>query len=335
MTTSDQVSGISVSNLVKKYGEFAAVNGISFEVKKGELFGLLGPNGAGKTTTIKMLTTITRKTSGEATVAGHDIDKEPNEVRKCIGIVFQDPSLDDKLTGRENLDFHAILYKMGEKERKEKVDQVLKLVELEDKADMLVESYSGGMKRRLEIGRGLIHDPEVLFLDEPTLGLDVQTRRRMWDYIKKLNEEHGVTLVLTTHYIEEADFLCHRVAFIDHGKIVALDSPKKLKNCLGGDIVSLRVDGDKEALKTRIGKEKWVKGVSIHNGMVDLSLEEGEKHIPDIVKIAEKAKVTVTSVHFHKPSLEDVFLHFTGNTIREEEGGGRDFMRLHARKGMR
>jgi ABC-2 type transport system ATP-binding protein len=330
-------NAIGVQNLVKKYGNFTAVDGISFEVKKGELFGLLGPNGAGKTTTIKMLTTILEKTSGDAKVAGHDIVKEPNEVRKSIGIVFQDPSLDDKLTGRENLEMHAILYKMGKAERNAAIDRILKLIELEDKQDILIENYSGGMKRRLEIGRGLIHDPEVLFLDEPTLGLDVQTRRKIWEYIKRLNAEKKVTMVLTTHYIEEADELCNRVAFIDHGKIIALDTPTALKNSVGGDVISLDIDGDGAALRKVLEKTEGVKTVTLREGAIDISLKNGEEHIPRIIELADKSGIKVKSVHFHKPSLEDVFIQYTGKTIREEEGvsAGKSRMRTRVRGAMR
>ena len=244
-TNAMSASIINVDKLSKTFGTLKAVDKISFKVNEGEIFGLLGPNGAGKTTTIKMLTTLLPPTSGDATVAGYDIRKQQNDVRKSIGIIFQDPSLDDELTGRENLEFHAILYKIGKEKRTKKIAEVLKLVELEDKADILVKNYSGGMKRRLEIGRGLIHEPKILFLDEPTIGLDPQTRRHIWEYIKKLNETNKTTLILTTHYIEEADYLCNRVAFVDNGKIVALDTPKALKDKLGGDVISLQIGNGK------------------------------------------------------------------------------------------
>lgn len=336
MAKSDEYA-IDAENLVKKFGNFTAVDGITLKVKKGELFGFLGPNGAGKTTTIKMLTTILKKTSGKATVSGYDIDHQQNDVRKNIGIVFQDPSLDDILTGKENLDMHAILYKMGKTERARKINEILKLIELEDKKDIMVANYSGGMKRRLEIGRGLIHDPAVLFLDEPTLGLDVQTRRKIWEYIRKLNKDKGVTMVLTTHYIEEADELCDRVAFIDHGKIIALDTPTALKNSMGGDIVTLDIQGDGKTLKANLEKEKWIKSATLRSNAIDISLKEGERYIPKIIEIAEHAKVKIDSVHFHKPSLEDVFIQYTGKTIREEEAGSmmQSRMRQMARRGMR
>ncbi len=321
-------NAIEIKGLTKKFGDFTAVGGISFDVKEGEIFGLLGPNGAGKTTTIKMLTTLLPPTKGDAKVAGFDILNDQNNVRRNIGIIFQDPSLDDELTGRENLEFHAILYKIGKKERQKKIDEVLKLVELEDKADTLIKNYSGGMKRRLEIGRGLIHEPKILFLDEPTVGLDPQTRRHIWEYIKRLNEISGTTLVLTTHYIEEADYLCKRVAFVDHGKIIALDTPHMLKNKLGGDVISLQAKGENQDRFAKMLKGfKWVKTVSERAETMDLTVEDGEKRIPEIVMLAEKHKISIVSVSLHKPSLEDVFIHYTGKTIRDEAGSTLDSMR--------
>ncbi len=321
------MDAVIVKNLVKDYGKFRAVDKISFSVKTGEIFGLLGPNGAGKTTTIKMLTTLLKPTSGGAVVAGFDIAGKENDVRKSIGIVFQDPSLDDELTGLENLQFHAILYKIPKEKRDKKIAEVLRLVELEDKANELVRNYSGGMKRRLEIGRGLIHEPKILFLDEPTVGLDPQTRRHIWDYIKKLNGLGSTTLILTTHYIEEADFLCNRVAFVDHGKLVALDTPQALKNKLGGDVISLRISSGMDALQRGLKSHKWIKTLSKHEDFLDLTVEEGEKKIPEIIMLAEKNKVAIDSVSLHKPSLEDVFIHYTGKTIREEAGSAMDAMR--------
>ena len=318
---------VRVKDLVKDYGKFRAVDKISFTVKSGEIFGLLGPNGAGKTTTIKMLTTLLDPTSGGAVVSGFDIATMKNDVRKAIGIVFQDPSLDDDLTGLENLEFHAILYKIPKEKRDKKIAEVLKLVELEDKANVLVRNYSGGMKRRLEIGRGLIHEPKILFLDEPTVGLDPQTRRHIWEYIKKLNESVKITLILTTHYIEEADYLCNRVAFVDHGKLVALDTPHALKNKLGGDVISIRVSKGIEELEKKLKGLKWIKTMSKHEDFLDITVEEGEKRIPEVIMIAEKEKATIASVSLHKPSLEDVFIHYTGKTIREEEGTALDSMR--------
>lgn len=221
------MSAIMVNELTKRFGgEFTAVDRVSFSVETGELFGLLGPpNGAGKTTIINMLTTLLLPTAGDAEIAGYDLRRDPARVRNNIGIIFQDPSLDIGLTGRENLEFHAMMYSIVSDEREERIREVLEVVGLSDKADILVEYYSGGMKRRLEIARGLIHYPKVLFLDEPTLGLDAQTRRSIWDHIRKLNRNYGTSVILTTHYMEEADYLCDRIAIIDQGKIIALDTP--------------------------------------------------------------------------------------------------------------
>ncbi len=311
---------IKVEGLVKKFNGFTAVDSLSFDVSYGELFGLLGPNGAGKTTTINMLCTLLKPTSGIAQVAGFDIKRNRDEVRKSIGIVFQDPTLDTKLTGRENLDFHAMMYGMPKEERKRRIKEVLEIVELEDKADILVEKYSGGMKRRLEIARGLIHRPTVLFLDEPTLGLDTQTRRRIWDYIKQLNKENGITMILTTHYMEEADYLCDRVAIIDHGRIIAMDSPSNLKNMLGGDVVFIEVEGEIYPFLEKIKELKWIKSLRVQDGLLRMSMELGERKIPPLIHLAEKNGLKVNSVNLHKPSLEDVFLFFTGRKIREGDG---------------
>jgi len=310
------MQAIMVEKLKKKFGDFTAVDTISFEVGGGELFGLLGPNGAGKTTTINMLSTLLKPTSGSARLAGFDINQEMDEVRKYIGIVFQEPALDGELTGRENLEFHAMMYGMPKDERRKKIKEVLGMVELKDRADVIVNAYSGGMKRRLEIARGLMHKPKVLFLDEPTLGLDAQTRRKIWEYIKKL-KKLGVTIILTTHYMEEADTLCDRVAIIDRGKIVALDTPEKLKEMLGGDTVSLEVCKTCKSFMEELGKTKWAKSIKKHDGTLTITTEYGEKRIPDIFRIAQKTKIK--SIRLHKPSLENVYLHFTGKTIREEE----------------
>ena len=310
---------IEIRNLTKKFNGFTAVDNISFEVKKGEFFGLLGPNGAGKTTTINMLSTLLSPTSGYAKVAGYDIVKERENVRRSIGMVFQEPALDSKLTGRENLEFHAMMYGMNKEERKRRINEVLELVELSDKANILVENYSGGMKRRLEIARGLIHKPKVLFLDEPTLGLDAQTRRHIWDYIKRLNRESSITIILTTHYMEEADYLCDRIAIIDHGKIIAMDTPKRLKDKLGGDIITFELEGNSNEFMNAVNKLRFVESVKKHDGKLTVMVEQGEKRIPELISMAQKKGVDIKSVTLHKPSLEDVFLHFTGKTIREKE----------------
>jgi ABC-2 type transport system ATP-binding protein len=220
---------IEVNNLTKKFGNFVAVDGISFSVKKGEIFAFLGPNGAGKSTTIKMLTTLLHPTTGTVTLNGHDPVRHPDLARRTFGIVFQDPSLDDELTARENMEFHGVLYDVPTKLRRERTEQLLKFVELWDRKDNLVKEFSGGMKRRLEIARGLLHHPKILFLDEPTLGLDPQTRNHMWAYLKELNKDEGTTIFFTTHYMEEADRIAQRIAIIDHGKIVASGTSQELK----------------------------------------------------------------------------------------------------------
>ena len=316
------MDAIIVKNLCKTFDGFTAVDRISFTVPEGELFGLLGPNGAGKTTTINMLATLLKPTSGEAWVGGCSVSGDRDGVRRGIGIVFQEAALDNKLTGRENLQFHAMMYGIGRAERRQRIAAVLELVELADRADVLVEKYSGGMKRRLEIARGLIHRPKVLFLDEPTLGLDTQTRRHIWDYIKKLNRESGVTVILTTHYMEEADFLCQRVAIMDNGKFAAIDSPARLKDSLGGDVVSLEIGAGGEGLMAQLQALPWIQSLKRHEDVLSLSMERGERRIPELIQLAQRSGAVVNCVNLHKPSLEDVFLNFTGRTIREEEGEG-------------
>jgi ABC-2 type transport system ATP-binding protein len=315
------MDAITVETLTKKFKDVTAVDAISFSVPEGELFGLLGPNGAGKTTTINVLSTLLRPTSGRAEVAGHDVAKSRDRVRKSIGVVFQEPALDGKLTGRENLEFHAMMYGMPKEERRRRIEEVLALVELSDRAATLAEKYSGGMKRRLEIARGLIHRPKVLFLDEPTLGLDAQTRRHIWDYIKKLNREHRVTIVLTTHYMEEADILCDRIAIMDHGRFVALDAPSRLKDILGGDVVSLEIEGPADDFLAEVRKLDWIATAGLHDGILTMTMERGERRIPELITLAQGRGLLVRSVNLRKPSLEDVFLHFTGSTIREREAG--------------
>lgn len=320
------MNAIEIRNLTKRFNGFTAVDGVSLDIKEGEIFGLLGPNGAGKTTTISMLSTILTPTSGSAIVWNHGITKEKDSVRKAIGIVFQDPSLDDELTGRENLDFHGRLYGMPKDYRKERISEVLKLVELEDKANNLVKTYSGGMKRRLEIARGLMHSPKVLFLDEPTIGLDPQTRRRLWEYIKKINEDEKITMILTTHYMEEADFLCDRIAIIDHGKIIALDTSEKLKEVLGGDIISLEVS-DSNKLNKLLADMENVKDVKVLDGKLIVISQNGSKTIPKIIELSAANGISVESVLLKRPSLEDVFIHYTGRTIRDEAADTKGMMR--------
>ncbi|MDD2666148.1 MAG: ATP-binding cassette domain-containing protein [Methanocellales archaeon] len=320
---------IKVENLTKEFDGLIAVDNVSFDIGAGEIFGLLGPNGAGKTTILSMLSTILKPTSGTAVVNGMDILKDEDGVRKSIGIVFQDPSLDEELTAYENMDFHGRLYRIPKNLRQERIEELLKLVELEDRKDGLVKTFSGGMRRRLEIARGLLHHPKVLFLDEPTLGLDPQTRNRLWQYIEDLNKEKGITIIITTHYMDEADRLCDRVAIIDMGKIIALDTPHKLKEDLGGDVITIKSpDADKIYSKIKVS---WVKHIESNDGFVTINLENAEKHITEIVNLSSRNDIDIESLSIHKPTLEDVFLNFTGKTIRDQEVNGREHMLMRRR----
>ena len=303
---------VIVKDLKKHYKKVKAVDGVSFSIEKGEVFGFLGPNGAGKTTTIKMLSTLLSPSSGSVKVAGFDIRTHASSIRSVIGIVFQEPSLDSELTARENLVLHARLYNLHGSELNKRIDEVLSMVDLLDKKGVQVKTFSGGMKRRLELARGLLHRPKVLFLDEPTLGLDPQTRSKIWEYVMKLREELGMTILLTTHYMEEADFLCKRVAVIDHGRIIALDTPSNLKESLGGDVIKLKVDDFEKTISILKGAKKF-------DGHVQLAVKNADKKIVSILSILEKERVKVESVSIQKPSLNDVFLSITGREIREEK----------------
>ena len=322
---------IEIESLSKSYGSLKAVDSVSLSIEAGTIFGLLGPNGAGKTTLISMLVTMRRPTGGAARVNGFDVAKQPDSVRKSIGIVFQDPSLDEDLTARENLEIHAAMYGVPKKIRKARIEELIALVGLEKNIGQQVKTFSGGMKRRLEIARGLVHHPKVLFLDEPTIGLDPQTRANIWDYIKKLNEKEKITIILTTHYMDEADGVCGRIAIIDLGKIIAVGTPENLKNTLGGDVISIKCGGSHSGCGEKIGKMNWVKSIVAHDGFIDIRVEKGEEKIPKILLMMEKEGVSVESVSLRKPSLDDVFLHYTGRTIREEEVKPADAMRMRRR----
>ena len=319
---------IEIKNLTKKYNGLVAVDSLNLEVKEGEIFGLLGPNGAGKTTTLMMLTTLVKPTSGTATVGGFDIVKNQGDVRRSIGIVFQDPSSDEILTGYENLKLHGMLYGMAAQLREERIGEVLRLVELTDRKDDLVKTYSGGMRRRLEMARGLMHHPKILFLDEPTLGLDPQSREHIWKYVNDLMHKEKISVIITTHYMDEADMLCDRLAIIDHGKIAALDSPAKLKMIVGGDVVVMKTaNPNLEAIK----KLEFVKKIQEQDGMVSLTVENASEHLPQILETIGK----VESVEVHLPTLDDVFLHYTGKAIREtsaEGGWAEKVMAFRAKK---
>ena len=325
----DEVAGssavIAVTGLTKRYGEVEAVCGIDFEVARGETFGFLGPNGAGKTTTIKILCTLANATSGRAIVAGHDAATDRDAVRRNIGLVFQDPTLDTYLTAEQNLRFHAELYGVPRSAVAPRMRQVMEMVGLWDRKDGLVSTFSGGMKRRLEIARGLLHAPHVLFLDEPTVGLDPQTRASIWAYINDLKQREDITIFLTTHYMDEAEH-CDRIAIIDHGKIVAIDTPEALKASVGKDRVQIQTADDQAAiaaLAERFGIE-----AAVHEGAVTFSVTAGEEFVP---RLFGEFPVPIRSVSVSRPSLDDVFMSYTGSTIRDAEASGTDTMRQMAR----
>lgn len=310
---------IRIEGLTKRFGNMTAVDEVDLEIHPGELFGLLGPNGAGKTTIISILATIISAGSGSASVCGFDVSRHQDAVRKNIGIVFQDPSLDDELTGEENLDFHGRLYGMAGEHRRKRIEEVLELVDLTDRRSGIVKTYSGGMRRRLEIARGLMHRPRVLFLDEPTLGLDPQTRRKIWSYIRQLMDAHRTTIILTTHYMEEADQLCSRIGIIDRGKIVALDTPTALKAGLGGDFLEMDVTDADAGFLERLGSFPGVSDVNLTNGRLVMTVEQGEVFIPEVVREALARDIHISSISMRKPDLEDVFIALTGRDIRDSE----------------
>jgi ABC-2 type transport system ATP-binding protein len=319
---------IEVESLVKKFGDLVAVNDISFSVTPGGIFGFLGPNGAGKTTTINILCTLTRPTSGLARIAGLDVVRQQSQVRQQIGLVFQDPSLDERLSGLQNMRFHALVYGVPTSVREQRIEQLLRMVELWDKRRNKVQTFSGGMKRRLELARGLLHHPRVLFLDEPTLGLDPQTRNRMWEYILELRRQEGTTIFLTTHYMDEAD-KANRIAVIDYGKLIAMDTPAKLKRMVGKDIVSLKTDdNDKAAEEIRLRYQIEAR----HDGDgLCFEVTNGEEFLPVFLR---EFNIRIISVSMRRPSLDDVFLKLTGHEIREEDVSDtfKTMVRQHGRR---
>ena len=318
---------IEVDRLVKRYGSFIAVDGVSFTVREGELFGFLGPNGAGKSTTISVLCTLLRPTEGRVLVNGYDVASDPDGVRRSIGIIFQDPSLDTQLTAMENLAFHARVYHLPRSYWNAEAERLLRLVDLWERRDDLVKNFSGGMKRRLEIARGLLHRPRVLFLDEPTLGLDPQTRDHIWTYLEQIRRDTGTTLFLTTHYMEEAE-RCDRIAIIDHGHIVALDTPDALKGMVGGDIITLTTGDDDRA--AAVLQERFGLRAAQVDSTLRLEVQNGEAMIPRIIQGID---VPIRTVSLRRPSLEDVFLKITGREMRQEEVSEVDRMREHVRAG--
>jgi len=321
------VFAVETENLTKKYSDLVAVDQLNLQIKEGEIFGLLGPNGAGKTTTLSMLATLLKPTAGTARVNNYDILGQPSNVRQSIGIVFQDPSSDDILTGWENLYLHSLMFGVPKGERKKKIEYVLGLVDLQDRSDDIVKKYSGGMRRRLELARGLLHNPRVLFLDEPTLGLDPQTREHIWEYIEGLVKSEKVTVIITTHYMEEADRLCDRIAIIDHGHVVALDSPSNLKSKLGGELIKLQT---RTPQLDQIKDLDYIASINRTDKSVVLTVKNASAHLQEILsKIGQ-----VESVEIRTPTLNDVFLHYTGREIREESGEGGVMERIvHLRRG--
>ena len=316
---------VSVNGLVKRYDEIEAVRGIDFEVAGGEIFGFLGPNGAGKSTTINMLCTLVRPSGGSAQVAGHDVVRERDEVRRNIGLVFQDTTLDGYLSAEQNLRLHAELYGVPRELLRERMRQVMEMVELWERRASLVNTFSGGMKRRLEIARGLLHSPRVLFLDEPTVGLDPQTRSSIWSYIRELKEREDITIFLTTHYMDEAEY-CDRIAIMDQGRIIVLDTPEALKAKVGKDRVQIETDDDRAtiaALRERFGVE-----ATLAEGAVTFGVAEGEHFVP---RLFAELGLPIRAVSVARPSLDDVFMSYTGTTIRDAESSQLDTRRNFAR----
>ena len=306
---------IRVEHLVRKFGDLVAVDDVSFEVEEGEIFGFLGPNGAGKTTTINILCTLLKPTSGTATLNGFDVVRQQNEVRRSVGLVFQDPSLDIKLSALQNLEFHTGVYNVPRSVSKQRIEEVLKMVDLWDRRKGVVQNFSGGMRRRLEIGRGLLHYPKVLFLDEPTLGLDPQTRFHIWQYILELRKRENITVFLTTHYMDEAT-VADCIAIIDYGKIIALDTPDALKRMVGGDIVTLKT-ANAEAAVAEISEKHGIEARQDSEG-VFFEIQNGEEFIPILL---HDFKSGLQSISVRRPTLDDVFMKLTGREIREEAGG--------------
>ncbi len=317
---------IEVRDIYKTYGDIEAVRGVDFTVHAGEIFGFLGPNGAGKTTMINILCTLIKPTSGFASLAGHNVVTDAEKVRSSIGIVFQDPSLDERLTAHENLEFHGMIYGVPKVDRRGRISNVLKMVELWDRRNDIVKTFSGGMKRRLEIARGLMHNPRVLFLDEPTLGLDPQTRNRIWEYIRDLRQRENITIFLTTHYMDEAEN-CDRIAIIDNGKIISLDTPAKLKSMVGGDVITLSTSDNKVAIE-EIKKSHSIEALEQDSKIV-LEVPDGEGFL---AKLVHSISVSIDSISLRRPTLDDVFLKLTGRKMREETMGALDSFKAHVRR---
>ena len=312
---------IETKSLTKSFGDLVAVNDISFSVEKGEIFGFLGPNGAGKSTTMMIFTTLLKPTNGNALVGGFDVLKNPKQVRENIGFVQQETTVDEYLSGRENLLLQAKLNHIPKNEINQRIDEVLDLIELSDKQDEAVVTYSGGMRKRLDIAGGLLHHPRVLFLDEPTVGLDIQTRRKIWQYIKKIHTQFDMTIFLTTHYMEEADSLCDRIGIIDHGKIQVIDTPKNMKNDLGNEIISLVVESNNnsDSFLLELKKIEFIKKINEDDSKLTLFTSNGTEVIPKIFQISSELGIKIKSISLTQPTLDDVFISYTGHEIRDDD----------------
>ena len=312
---------VETRSLTKSFGDVNAVDDLSFSVEKGEIFGFLGPNGAGKSTTMMILTTLLKPSSGQALISGFDVMKNPKQVRQNIGYVQQETTVDEYLTGKENLLLQAKLNHIPKKEINQRIEDVLNLIELSDKQDQPVVTYSGGMRKRLDIAGGLLHRPKVLFLDEPTVGLDIQTRRKIWQYIKKIHEEFEMTIFLTTHYMEEADQLCDRIGIIDNGKIQIIDSPENMKNAMGNEVITISVDGEKhtDLFLAELKKFESIKKINKEESKLTLYVSNGTEVIPKIFQISSNLNIKILSISLTQPTLDDVFISYTGHEIRDDD----------------
>ena len=315
------MNAIKVDSLSKRFQKFKALDNISFQIEEGEIFGFLGPNGAGKSTTMMILTTLLKPTSGNASVQGFDVVTQAKKVRENIGFVQQEIGVDEYLTGRENLIFQSRISQMPKEKVNSRIDEVISLVELEEKQNEAAITYSGGMRKRLDIACGLIHRPKVLFLDEPTVGLDIQTRRKIWEYIRKIHKEFEMTLFVSTHYMEEADKLCDRVGIIDYGKIQVIDTPETMKNAMGSDMISFSlIDGiaKQDELINRIQQIEFVNQVTRKQGEVTIKSSQCSEVIPKIFQTTSEMNIEIDSLSLNKPTLDDVFISYTGHNLRDD-----------------
>ena len=335
------LNAIEVNSLTKKFGDFKAVDSISFNVEEGEIFGFLGPNGAGKSTTMMILTTLLKPTSGHALVGGHNVVSDAKKVREKIGYVQQEISVDEFLTGRENLYLHARINQIPKNLIKSRIDEVLELVELGEKQDDATLTYSGGMRKRIDIANGLLSRPAVLFLDEPTVGLDIQTRRKIWGYIRKIRKDFGMTIFISTHYMEEADNLCDRIGIIDFGKIQIIDAPKSMKSAIGNEIISFNlVDGkaSQDTLIEQISKIEFVKEVKNKQDLITVFSTKSNEVIPKIFQISTNLEMKINSLTLKQPTLDDVFISYTGHDLRDDtvnqKYSRRKEFNLNRRKGL-